>query len=108
MWEYIADRRDLFQFEAVQHAGTVAQCVLIAAVAGVVFTVPSLALLGERLTDDVMRALNAQVDVDGGVPVLVAKEWLVSQGFVTLRLVRGPAWSGGSWTACAGASPSRP
>ncbi|PZG49758.1 glycine/betaine ABC transporter substrate-binding protein [Spongiactinospora gelatinilytica] len=40
------------------------------------------AAISERLTDDVMRALNAQVDVDGGVPVLVAKEWLVSQGFV--------------------------
>ncbi|PZG49756.1 ABC transporter permease [Spongiactinospora gelatinilytica] len=68
LWEYIADRRDLLLFEAVQHASMVAQCVLIAALAGVlagvatyrrprlsglatstagvVFTVPSLALLG--------------------------------------------------------------
>jgi osmoprotectant transport system substrate-binding protein len=38
--------------------------------------------ISARLTDDVMRALNAQVDVDGDVPVLVARDWLRSQGFV--------------------------
>ncbi|MGW4791566.1 glycine betaine ABC transporter substrate-binding protein [Nonomuraea sp. NPDC004297] len=35
-----------------------------------------------RLTNDVMRDLNARVDVDGDVPVLVARDWLRSQGFV--------------------------
>ncbi|UBU14958.1 glycine betaine ABC transporter substrate-binding protein [Nonomuraea gerenzanensis] len=38
--------------------------------------------ISAKLTDDVMRALNAQVDVDGDVPVLVARDWLRSQGFV--------------------------
>jgi osmoprotectant transport system permease protein len=68
VWEYIVDRRDLLLFEAAQHASMVAQCVLVAALlgvligvlsyrrpqvsalatgtAGVLFTVPSLALLG--------------------------------------------------------------
>lgn len=68
LWEYIADRRDLLLFEAAQHASMVAQCVLVAALigvligvlshrrprasalatgtAGVLFTVPSLAMLG--------------------------------------------------------------
>ncbi|MGW0480681.1 ABC transporter permease [Nonomuraea sp. NPDC003214] len=68
LWEYIADRRDLLLFETAQHASMVAQCVLVAAVigvavgvvtyrrprgaalatgtAGVLFTVPSLAMLG--------------------------------------------------------------
>ncbi|MBF8191893.1 ABC transporter permease [Nonomuraea sp. K274] len=68
LWEYIEDRWDLIVFEAVQHASMVAQCVLVAAVlgvliglagyrhrrvaalatasAGVLFTVPSLAMLG--------------------------------------------------------------
>ncbi|MFC7104993.1 glycine betaine ABC transporter substrate-binding protein [Nonomuraea rubra] len=34
------------------------------------------------MTNDVMQDLNAQVDVDGDVPVLVARDWLRSQGFV--------------------------
>ncbi|WP_326629806.1 ABC transporter permease [Nonomuraea fuscirosea] len=68
LWEYVGDRWDLILFETVQHASMVAQCVLIAAVlgvligvaayrrprpsalattiAGVLFTIPSLALLG--------------------------------------------------------------
>ncbi|MFC4016146.1 ABC transporter permease [Nonomuraea purpurea] len=68
LWEYIEDRWDLIVFEAVQHASMVAQCVLVAALlgvligvatyrhpksatlatagAGVLFTIPSLAMLG--------------------------------------------------------------
>ncbi|MEV0159683.1 osmoprotectant transport system permease protein [Nonomuraea fuscirosea] len=68
LWEYVEDRWDLILFETVQHASMVAQCVLIAAIlgvligvaayrrprpsalattiAGVLFTIPSLALLG--------------------------------------------------------------
>ncbi|MEV4801384.1 ABC transporter permease [Nonomuraea sp. NPDC049421] len=68
LWEYIEDRWDLIVFETLQHASMVAQCVLVAAVlgvligvatyrrvrpsafaiaaAGVLFTVPSLAMLG--------------------------------------------------------------
>jgi osmoprotectant transport system permease protein len=68
LWEYVEDRWDLIVFETVQHASMVAQCVLIAAVlgvligvatyrrprpsalataiAGVLFTIPSLAMLG--------------------------------------------------------------
>ncbi|MFG1698522.1 glycine betaine ABC transporter substrate-binding protein [Nonomuraea sp. NPDC049309] len=38
--------------------------------------------ISAKLTDDVMRDLNAQVDVDGDMPVLVARDWLRSQGFV--------------------------
>ncbi|MEU6721478.1 glycine betaine ABC transporter substrate-binding protein [Nonomuraea sp. NPDC046802] len=38
--------------------------------------------ISAKLTDDVIRDLNAKVDVDGGVPVLVARDWLRSQGFV--------------------------
>ncbi|MFC5834109.1 glycine betaine ABC transporter substrate-binding protein [Nonomuraea insulae] len=38
--------------------------------------------ISAKLTDDVIRELNAKVDVDGGVPVLVARDWLRSQGFV--------------------------
>ena len=68
LWEYVGDRWDLIVFEAVQHASMVAQCVLVAALlgvfagvatyrhprsaalatagAGVLFTIPSLAMLG--------------------------------------------------------------
>ncbi|MEU8364388.1 ABC transporter permease [Nonomuraea sp. NPDC048882] len=68
LWDYVEDRWDLILFETVQHASMVAQCVLIAAIlgvligvatyrrprpsalattiAGVLFTIPSLALLG--------------------------------------------------------------
>lgn len=38
--------------------------------------------LSSRLTTDVMRGLNAQVDVDGRDPVFVAEDWLVEQGFL--------------------------
>ncbi|MEV5494701.1 glycine betaine ABC transporter substrate-binding protein [Nonomuraea fuscirosea] len=38
--------------------------------------------ISPKLTDDVIRKLNAQVDVDGDVPVLVARDWLRSEGFV--------------------------
>ncbi|MBF8191890.1 glycine betaine ABC transporter substrate-binding protein [Nonomuraea sp. K274] len=38
--------------------------------------------ISAKLTDDVIRDLNAQVDVDGDVPVLVARDWLRAQGFV--------------------------
>lgn len=34
------------------------------------------------LTNDVMLALNAKVDVDGGEPALVARDWLREQGLV--------------------------
>ncbi|TDD15039.1 ABC transporter permease [Nonomuraea diastatica] len=68
LWEYVGDRWDLILFETAQHASMVAQCVLVAAVlgvligvatyrrpqlaslatasSGVLFTVPSLAMLG--------------------------------------------------------------
>ena len=35
------------------------------------------------LTDEVMRALNLQVDVDGRDPADVAFDWLVEKGFIT-------------------------
>jgi osmoprotectant transport system permease protein len=71
-WGYLGNRRELLTFETLQHASMVAQCVLIAAVvgvllgvlvhdqpiaasittgaAGVLFTVPSLAMLGILIT----------------------------------------------------------
>ncbi|MDL4777459.1 MULTISPECIES: ABC transporter permease [Thermomonosporaceae] len=71
-WEYLASRRELLVFETWQHASMVFQCVLAALVigvligllvyrrprlaafatstAGVIFTVPSLALLGLLIT----------------------------------------------------------
>ena len=39
--------------------------------------------LSPLLTDDVMRALNLQVDVDGRDPADVAFEWMVDEGFLT-------------------------
>ncbi|MDO9457490.1 glycine betaine ABC transporter substrate-binding protein [Nocardioides sp.] len=36
----------------------------------------------EKLTDDVMLALNAQIDVDGREPEDVALDWLKKEGFV--------------------------
>lgn len=72
LWEYVQSRAELLQFEAFQHASMVAQCVLVAAVlgvaigvfthgrprladlatgtTGVIFTIPSLALLGLLIT----------------------------------------------------------
>ncbi|MFI0351051.1 ABC transporter permease [Actinomadura sp. 9N407] len=71
-WEYLADRRELLAFETWQHASMVFQCVLAALViglllgvavhrrprfaglatstAGVIFTIPALALLGLLIT----------------------------------------------------------
>ncbi len=37
----------------------------------------------EKLTDEVMLKLNAQIDVDGREPADVAYEWLKKEGFVT-------------------------
>ncbi|WP_063780965.1 glycine betaine ABC transporter substrate-binding protein [Nonomuraea sp. SBT364] len=39
--------------------------------------------ISAKLTNEVIRKLNAQVDVDGDVPVLVARDWMRSQGFLT-------------------------
>lgn len=39
--------------------------------------------VAEKLTDEVMLDLNAQVDVDGREPVDVAYEWLLAEGFLT-------------------------
>ena len=35
------------------------------------------------LTNDVIIALNKQVDVDGKDPSIVARDWMVSRGFIT-------------------------
>ncbi|MCP3799553.1 glycine betaine ABC transporter substrate-binding protein [Allokutzneria sp. A3M-2-11 16] len=40
--------------------------------------------IADRLTNEVMIKLNAQVDVNGKDPADVARNWLVEQGFVTL------------------------
>ncbi|MFB9906546.1 glycine betaine ABC transporter substrate-binding protein [Allokutzneria oryzae] len=40
--------------------------------------------VADKLTNDAMLKLNAQVDVDGKDPADVARGWLVEQGFVTL------------------------
>ena len=42
-----------------------------------------MAPISERLTNEVMTELNRQVDVDGKEPADVARDWLVSEGFVT-------------------------
>jgi len=39
--------------------------------------------LSPLLTDEVMRALNLQVDVDGRDPADVAFDWMVEKGFIT-------------------------
>jgi osmoprotectant transport system substrate-binding protein len=36
------------------------------------------------LTDEVMTELNRQVDVEGNEPAEVARDWMVSEGFVTM------------------------
>lgn len=36
-----------------------------------------------KLDNDTMRKLNAEVDVDGKDPAVVARDWLVREGFVT-------------------------
>lgn len=38
--------------------------------------------ISAKLNNDVMQKLNAKVDVDGGDPALVARDWLRSEGFV--------------------------
>lgn len=41
------------------------------------------AQISPKLTTDTMRNLNAQVDVDGGDPVIVARDWMRKQGLIT-------------------------
>lgn len=41
------------------------------------------AQISPKLTDDVLRALNRQVDVDGKEPADVAYAWMLSEGFIT-------------------------
>jgi len=40
------------------------------------------ARISPKLTTDVMRDLNSQVDVDGNDPVFVARDWMKQQGFI--------------------------
>lgn len=42
-----------------------------------------MAPISEKLTDEVMTELNRQVDVEGLEPADTARDWLVSEGFVT-------------------------
>ena len=42
------------------------------------------AQINPKLTDDVMRELNARVDVDGEDPAEVARDWLVDEGLVKM------------------------
>jgi osmoprotectant transport system substrate-binding protein len=39
--------------------------------------------VSDKLTDDVLIELNAQVDVDGREPADVAMDWLVKEGVVS-------------------------
>ncbi|MDO9378574.1 MAG: glycine betaine ABC transporter substrate-binding protein [Nocardioidaceae bacterium] len=39
--------------------------------------------INEKLTNEVMLDLNAKVDVEGEDPAIVARDWLVQEGFVT-------------------------
>ncbi|MEU2042911.1 glycine betaine ABC transporter substrate-binding protein [Nocardia niwae] len=39
--------------------------------------------ISQRLTNEVITELNRQVDVDGREPAEVARDWMVTQGFVT-------------------------
>lgn len=41
------------------------------------------ARLSDKLTTSTMRRLNSEVDVQGKDPTLVAKDWMISEGFVT-------------------------
>ncbi|MCJ0901945.1 glycine betaine ABC transporter substrate-binding protein [Rhodococcus sp. ARC_M6] len=43
-----------------------------------------MAPISERLTNEVMTELNRQVDVEGKEPAEVARDWMVSEGFVTV------------------------
>ena len=40
--------------------------------------------INPKLTNDVLRELNARVDVDGEDPAEVARDWLVEEGFVEM------------------------
>jgi osmoprotectant transport system substrate-binding protein len=42
-----------------------------------------MAPVSDKLTDDVLLQLNAEVDVDGREPTDVAEEWLRSEGFIS-------------------------
>ncbi|MEV6324871.1 glycine betaine ABC transporter substrate-binding protein [Nocardia sp. NPDC051787] len=44
-----------------------------------------MAPISQRLTNEAITELNRQVDVDGREPAEVARDWMVSQGFVTAR-----------------------
>ena len=39
--------------------------------------------INPKITNDVMLELNAQVDVDGKDPAVVARDWLISEGLLT-------------------------
>ena len=39
--------------------------------------------MSEKLTNEVLLKLNAQIDVEGREPADVAYEWLKKEGFVT-------------------------
>jgi osmoprotectant transport system substrate-binding protein len=39
--------------------------------------------VSDKLTDEVLIELNAQVDVEGREPADVAMDWLVKEGFIT-------------------------
>jgi osmoprotectant transport system substrate-binding protein len=41
------------------------------------------AKINPKLTDETMQSLNTKVDIGGGDPAIVAKDWLVKEGFVT-------------------------
>ncbi|MET9029478.1 glycine betaine ABC transporter substrate-binding protein [Nocardia sp. NPDC004168] len=41
--------------------------------------------ISQRLTNEAITELNRQVDVDGREPAEVARDWMVTQGFVTAR-----------------------
>jgi osmoprotectant transport system substrate-binding protein len=43
-----------------------------------------LAPIVEKLDNDIIRELNAEVDVDGRDPAAVARDWLVREGFVSI------------------------
>ena len=43
-----------------------------------------MAPISAMLTDEVMTELNRQVDVEGNEPAEVARDWMVSEGFVTM------------------------
>ncbi|WP_327110008.1 glycine betaine ABC transporter substrate-binding protein [Nocardia sp. NBC_01730] len=44
-----------------------------------------MAPISQRLTNEAITELNRQVDVDGREPAEVARDWMVTQGFVTAR-----------------------